>query len=131
MKLSENEIKFLDSIEEARIATCHDEIPHIKPVSFVFYHGLIFVATDYDTRTYKNIKLNPRVAVSIDIYRSENHKALCFQGNAEILEKGEEFEHIYKVFYNKFKWVRNEPWKAGEAPFLKLVPKNKISWGIN
>ncbi len=131
MKLSENEIKFLESMEEARIATCHNNIPHVKPVSFVFYHGLIFVATDYDTRTYKNIKIKPRFAASIDIYKSGKHKAICFQGNVEILEKGDEFELIYKVFYNKFKWVRDDPWKPGEAPFLKLIPKTKVSWGIS
>jgi nitroimidazol reductase NimA-like FMN-containing flavoprotein (pyridoxamine 5'-phosphate oxidase superfamily) len=131
LKLSENEIEFLKSLEEARIATSHDDIPHVKPVSFVFYHGLIFVATDYETRTYKNVKKNPRAAVSIDVYKSEDHKAICIQGNVEVLEQGEEFESIYQVFYNKFKWVRDDPWKAEEAPFLKIVPKYKTSWGIN
>ena len=131
MKLSENEIKFLESLEEARIATCHDDIPHVKPVSFVFYQEVVFVATDYETRTFQNIKKNPRAAISIDVYKSGSHKAICFQGNVGILERGTEFKTIYQVFYNKFKWVRDDPWKQGEAPFLKLIPKNKTSWGIN
>ena len=131
MKLSENEIKFLESLEEARIATCHDGIPHVKPVSFVFYQEFVFVATDYETRTFQNIKKNPRAAISIDVYKSGGHRAVCFQGNIEILERGVEFKTIYQVFYNKFKWVRDDPWKQGEAPFLKLIPKNKTSWGIN
>ncbi len=31
MKFSESEEKFLQSLEEARIATTHDDIPHVKP----------------------------------------------------------------------------------------------------
>lgn len=131
MKLSTNEIKFLESLEEARLATSHQDIPHVKPVSFVLYQDLIFVATDYDTRTWKNIKENPKAAITIDVYKSGGHKAVCFQGKVEVIEKGEEFDNIYQIFYKKFKWVRDDPWKPGEAPFLKLIPQNKTSWGIN
>jgi nitroimidazol reductase NimA-like FMN-containing flavoprotein (pyridoxamine 5'-phosphate oxidase superfamily) len=131
LKLSTNEIKFLKSLEEARLATSHQDIPHVKPVSFVLYQDLIFVATDYDTRTWKNIKENPKAAITIDVYKSGGHKAVCFQGKVEIIEKGEEFDNIYQIFYKKFKWVRDDPWKPGEAPFLKLIPQNKTSWGIN
>jgi hypothetical protein len=35
------------------------------------------------------------------------------------------------MFEKKFLWVRNEPWKENEAPFLKIIATNKISWGIN
>jgi nitroimidazol reductase NimA-like FMN-containing flavoprotein (pyridoxamine 5'-phosphate oxidase superfamily) len=131
LKLSTNEIKFLESLEEARLATSHQDIPHVKPVSFVLYQDFIFVATDYDTRTWKNIKENPKAAITIDVYKSGGHKAVCFQGKVEIIEKGEEFDNIYQIFYKKFKWVRDDPWKPGEAPFLKLIPQNKTSWGIN
>lgn len=131
MKLSTNEIKFLESLEEARLATSHQDIPHVKPVSFVLYQDFIFVATDYDTRTWKNIKENPKAAITIDVYKSGGHKAVCFQGKVEVIEKGEEFDNIYQIFYKKFKWVRDDPWKPGEAPFLKLIPQNKTSWGIN
>jgi nitroimidazol reductase NimA-like FMN-containing flavoprotein (pyridoxamine 5'-phosphate oxidase superfamily) len=131
LKLSTNEIKFLESLEEARLATSHQDIPHVKPVSFVLYQDFIFVATDYDTRTWKNIKENPKAAITIDVYKSGGHKAVCFQGKVEIIEKGEEFDNIYQIFYKKFKWVRDDPWKPGEAPFLKLIPQIKTSWGIN
>ena len=131
MKLSEKEIKFLESLEEARLATCHDNIPHVKPVSFVLNQNLIFVATDYETRTYQNIKKNPRAAIAADIYKSNNHQAVCFQGDVEVLEEGKEFNSIYQIFFNKFKWVQDDPWMPGEAPFLKIIPRNKTSWGIN
>ena len=131
IKFTKDEEAFLQSIEEARIATSHSDIPHVKPVSYIFHSGNIFIATDYQTRTFKNLKMNPKISITIDIYESGKHKAVCIQGTVEILEKGKEFLDIYKKFENKFAWVRNEPWKENEAPFLKITSTNKTSWGIN
>jgi nitroimidazol reductase NimA-like FMN-containing flavoprotein (pyridoxamine 5'-phosphate oxidase superfamily) len=131
IKFTKNEEIFLQSIEEARIATSHSDIPHVKPVSFIYHNGFVFIATDYQTRTFKNLQVNTRTGITIDIYESGKHKAVCIQGKVIILEKGDEFVHIYKMFEKKFLWVRNEPWKENEAPFLKIIATNKISWGIN
>ena len=131
IKFNQKEKDFLNSLEEARIATSHDDIPHVKPVSFVFQNNAIIIATDYKTRTISNIKLNSNTSIVIDIYKSGEHKAICIQGKTEIIEKGLEFKKIYDVFYKKFEWVRKEPWNENEAPFLKIIPSNKISWGLN
>ncbi|MFQ5476244.1 MAG: pyridoxamine 5'-phosphate oxidase family protein [Nitrosopumilus sp.] len=131
MEFSPKELEFLESLEEARIATSHDDIPHVKPVSFVFWNNVILVATDYDTRTFTNIKSNKHTSIVIDIYKSGDHKAICIQGKTEIVENGPEFKKFYDIFYEKFDWVRREPWKENEAPFLKIIPDNKISWGLN
>lgn len=131
MEFSPKELEFLESLEEARIATSHDDIPHVKPVSFVFWNNVILVATDYDTRTFTNIKSNKHTSIVIDIYKSGGHKAICIQGKTEIVENGPEFKKFYDIFYEKFDWVRREPWKENEAPFLKIIPDNKISWGLN
>ena len=124
------EEEFLQSIEEARIATSHTDIPHVKPVSFIYQDNIIFIATDYQTRTFKNVKINPKASVAIDIYEYGKHKAVCIQGKVEIFETGREFLQIYKMFEKKFAWVRNEPWKENETPFLKIIATNKISWGL-
>ncbi|MFB5620829.1 MAG: pyridoxamine 5'-phosphate oxidase family protein [Nitrosopumilus sp.] len=131
IEFKQNEIDFLNSLEEARIATSHNDIPHVKPVSFVKINNSIIIATDYDTRTYTNIKFNRNVGIVIDIYKSGNHKAICIQGKAEIIENGEEFKKIYEIFFKKFQWVRDDPWNENEAPFLKIIPATKISWGLD
>jgi nitroimidazol reductase NimA-like FMN-containing flavoprotein (pyridoxamine 5'-phosphate oxidase superfamily) len=125
-----NEEKFLKSLEECRVATCHDNLPHVKPVSYIYEDGFFYIATDYKTRMLENLKINPRVALSIDIYKSNGHKAVCIQGNVIIIENGKEFLKIYNKFYKKFDWVRNQPWKENEAPFIKVIPFKKVSWGI-
>ena len=130
MIFSKQEKKFLKSIEEARMATIGKKLPHVKPVSFVFEDGFFYIATDYKTRTYKNLEQNLVAAISIDFYSPGKHKAILSQGKIEIIEKGPEFKKIYDMFFKKFDWVRREPWTEGEAPFLKLVPITKTSWGL-
>lgn len=85
IEFNQKEKDFLNSLEEARIATSHDDIPHVKPVSFVHQNNTIIIATDYKTRTLNNIKLNPNTSIVIDIYKSGEHKALCIQGKIEII----------------------------------------------
>ena len=131
IEFNEKEVEFLESLEEARIATSHDNVPHVKPVSFVLYENTILIATDYDTRTYSNIKSNPNTSIVIDVYKSGAHKAVCIQGKTELIENGNEFNKFYDIFHKKFEWVRKDPWEENEAPFLRIIPKNKISWGLN
>ena len=127
IKFSDKEKNFLNELEEARIATSHEDIPHVKPVSYVFVDDSIIVATDYDTRTYNNIKINSKVGIVIDIYKSRGHKAICIQGHTKIIEAGADFKKIYDIFYTKFAWVRKDPWKENEAPFLKITANNTLS----
>ena len=131
IKFNLKEVEFLNTLEEARIATSHKDIPHVKPVSFIKIDESIVIATDYNTRTYSNIKSNQNVGIVIDVYKSGGHKAVCIQGKAEIIENGKEFKKFYDIFYKKFQWVRKEPWKENEAPFLKIIPNTKISWGLD
>ena len=56
---------------------------------------------------------------------------MCIQGQVKIIESGKEFTEFYEMFYEKFQWVKNDPWKENEAPFLQIIPKTHISWGLN
>jgi nitroimidazol reductase NimA-like FMN-containing flavoprotein (pyridoxamine 5'-phosphate oxidase superfamily) len=127
---SQAERDFLSSNEACRIATCHDGTPHVVPVSYITEDDSFYIATDYGTKKYDNIKHNKRVALVVDVYSSVGNSAVCVQGTAEIVEKGEEFARLYKIFHDRFEWVRHDPWKEGEAPFLKVTPINKVSWGL-
>lgn len=128
---SKKERKFLLENEVCRVSTSHNEVPHVTPVAYIYEKDFLFFATDYETRKYKNLKVNNRIAASIDIYSSSiENKAVLVQGTADIIEKGREFRNLYQKFYKKFEWVRKDPWKEGEAPFIKIKTFNKISWGL-
>ncbi len=126
---SRMERKFLEGNEVGRLATVgRDGFPHVVPVCYLFRGGFFYVATDYGTKKYRNVKENPKVALVVDTYKP--HKAVMVQGRIEVLERGEEFRKIREEFYRKFEWARKDPWEEGEAPILKLIPEKKVSWGL-
>ena len=129
MRFSSRELGFLKKNEVCRLATVSGTAaPHVVPVCFIFHEGFLYIATDYDTRKYKNIIKNPRVALVIDVYRP--NRGISIEGEAEILERGEEFKRVFDLFHEKFDWVRKDPWGEGEAPFIKIKPLKKVSWGL-
>jgi uncharacterized protein len=130
LKFTIKESKFLEDNEVCRIATCTNDVPHIAPVTYYFEDGFFYFATDYNTKKYANLKKNDKIAISVDIYLPGKHKAVVIQGSTIFIEKGPQFKKLYEVFYKKFSWVREDPWKENEAPFVKITPKTKISWGL-
>ena len=131
IRLSNKEIKFLQNNEICRVATSYNDIPHVVPVCYIFSNNCIFFATDYQTKKYKNILKNNQISIIIDVYDKTNgNKALFIQGLGSIIEKGEEFKKIYAIFEKKFAWVKKDPWKENEAPFVKVYIKKKIEWGL-
>lgn len=130
VSFTKSEIDFLNRNEACRIATCNNGIPHVVPVSYIFENGSFLIATDYETKKYENIKRNKVAALVVDIYSSVGNSALCVQGKAETIESGQEFSRLYKKFHDRFEWVRRDPWTEGEAPFVKITPTNKVSWGL-
>jgi PPOX class probable F420-dependent enzyme len=129
MRFSRREREFLEGNEVGRLATVgSDGLPHVVPVCYLFEEGVFYVATDYGTRKYRNVRENPRAALVVDTYRP--HRAVMVQGEVEVLERGEEFRRIRQRFYERFDWARKDPWEEGEAPILKLRPLRKVSWGL-
>lgn len=130
MKFTIKESEFLKENEGCRIATCTNDVPHIAPVSYYFEDGFFYFATDYDTKKYANLKKNNKIAISVDLYLPGQHKAVVVQGLTSFIEKGPQFKLLYEIFFKKFAWVREDPWKEEEAPFVKITPKTKTSWGL-
>ncbi len=130
MKFTIKESEFLKENEGCRIATCTNDVPHIAPVSYYFEDGFFYFATDYDTKKYANLKKNNKIAISVDLYLPGQHKAVVVQGLTSFIEKGPQFKRLYEIFFKKFAWVREDPWKEEEAPFVKITPKTKTSWGL-
>ncbi|MDQ3718364.1 MAG: pyridoxamine 5'-phosphate oxidase family protein [Thermoproteota archaeon] len=129
----EAEKRFLKHHEVCRVATSHSDTPLVTPVNFVFDDdgGFFYFATDYDTKKYRNLEKNKKSALVVDVYNSSvDNKAVIVQGVVEFVERGEEFQRLYNIFHEKFDWVREEPWKEGEAPFVKVKPLHKVSWGF-
>ena len=121
------ERRFLQERDLCRLATCSLKgWPLVTPVAYILIGDAFYVATDYDTTKYKHLKANPRASLVVDT--TTPSMAVIIQGNVDLVEGGVEFEQVYAIFSKKFSWVRSDPWKAGEAPFLKISPIRKSSW---
>jgi uncharacterized protein len=130
-RFSKAEKRFLERNELCKEATSHNDVPHIMPVNFIFDEGAFYFATDYDSKKYRNLKKNKKVCLVVNIYKSSaDNKAVVVQGTAEIIERGREFQKLYDALYKKFEWVRQDPWKEENAPFIKVRPLHKTSWGL-
>ena len=126
------EMEFLSNNESCRIATVSpDSTPHITPVSYIFQKDMLFFATDYNTKKYKNLKQNPNIALVVDTYSSLKNSAIIIHGKVDFVEQGIKFQKLYEIFDRKFEWVRVDPWKESEAPFVQVEPYKKISWGLD
>ena len=131
VRVNQKERKFLLENEACRIATSHDDVPHVVPVAYIYEKGYIIFVTDYGTRKYRNLQVNRNVSIVVDVYDpSGENKAIIIQGKAVIIERGKEFIRLYRIFDKKFEWVRKNSWKEGEAPFVRVVAFNKVSWGL-
>ena len=129
VKLSPKELKFLEANEMCRFATASKTgEPHVVPVSYVWQDNYAYIVTDYGTRKLRNLRENPQAAILIDT--SGTQKLLLISGPVELIEKGEEYRRLYKLFHSKLGWVKRDPWKEGEAPFVKLTPTFKSGWGL-
>lgn len=134
VEFTKAEKRFLLENEICRVATCYNDNPHVTPVNYIFgdSDGFFYFATDYGTRKYENLKRNSRIALVVDIYNTSlENKAVVIQAMTEIIEQGRDFQRLYDRFYKKFEWVRSDPWKEGEAPFVKVLPHHKTSWGLD
>jgi uncharacterized protein len=130
VSFSRKEIQFLHSNEICRVATCNNNLPHVTPVSYIFDAGKFYFATDYNTQKYANLKKNNRISLVVDTTENNKNMAILTRGITEFVHKGKKFENLYDLFHNRFDWVRDDPWKQGEAPFVVVNPKTKVSWGI-
>lgn len=131
IKFTVKEMEFLSNNENCRIATVSpDSKPHITPVSYIFQKDKLFFATDYNTKKYKNLRQNHNIALVVDTYSSLKNCAIIIHGKVDFIEQGIKFQKLYEIFDRKFEWVRVDPWKESEAPFVQVEPYKKISWGL-
>jgi nitroimidazol reductase NimA-like FMN-containing flavoprotein (pyridoxamine 5'-phosphate oxidase superfamily) len=125
-----DEIKYLRSNEICRIATCNNNLPHVTPVSYIFDKGKFYFDTDYNTLKYANLNKNNRISLVVDTTENNKNKAVVTRGITTFIHKGRKFQNLYDMFYDKFYWVKKDPWKEGDAPFIEVIPKTKVSWGL-
>lgn len=130
IKFTQKEIAFIRKQPESRIATVSMKgWPQVTTVIHVFDGKYLYFAIDYDTLKYKNLLKNNKIGIAIDVYERQPI-AVIMQGRAQMLEKGKEFEKAFKLLQKRHAYYRSNPFKAGEAPIVKVTIIRKSSSGL-
>ncbi len=144
MKIPDEILKILYGNYFGYVCTCNSENqPHITPVFFVYDHNYskIFFITNEKSIKVRNIKINQRVSITVDIrdpINPFNNEGVMAQGTAEVKEKGpvyflpEETLKLYYDIYLEFKGkyqavVENKPLSENDV-IVQINIEKLVYW---
>jgi nitroimidazol reductase NimA-like FMN-containing flavoprotein (pyridoxamine 5'-phosphate oxidase superfamily) len=96
----------------SRIASSSaDGQPHLVPVCHVVRGGKIYVASGNDGAKVRNLRANPRVTVTVDLYSDHwgSLKGVMVQGRAKLIARGPGFQRARKL-PGRPRSLRRTPW---------------------
>ena len=118
----------------ARVATAGaDGMPHLVPVCHVVADGKIYFASGADGKKVLNVRANPRVAITVDLY-SEAWSALkgvMVQGTAALIEAGPRFRKVRAFLYRKYpQYPDDAALGESDSVIVEITPTRVFSWGF-
>jgi PPOX class probable F420-dependent enzyme len=129
-KFDASKVRFLKKHEVCRLATATRKgLPHVTPVIYTLDGDSFVVVIDYGTKKLANLRENPFASLVVDEYGKKN-RAIMVQGKCETFEKGAEYRRLLRALFDRFAYYRNNPWKEGEAPIIRLSPDKVVTWGF-
>src|SRR5713101_8633832 len=108
-------------------------VPHLVPVCHVLLDGKLYFASDADARKVRNLKANPRVAVTVDLYSDDwsNLKGVLVQGTTRFVDKGPRFRKLRRLLYEKYPQYPDEAaLHEAEDVIVEVTPAHVFSWGV-
>src|SRR5688500_15509756 len=95
MRLTKKVAKLIASERVCRVATAGaDGRPHLVPVCHVLAGDKIYFGSGDDGRKVENLRQNPQIAVTIDLYSDDwsQLRGVMVQGTARLIERGPRFK---------------------------------------
>jgi PPOX class probable F420-dependent enzyme len=134
-KLDKTATKLIEFERVCRVATSGKKgAPHLVPVCHVLSRGKIYFASEKGALKVSNLRQNPHVAVTVDLYSDawSNLKGVMVQGSANLIEKGPSFRRIRKLLYEKYPQYQSEA-AIGErdSVIIEVSPVRVFSWGLD
>lgn len=107
--------------------------PHAVPVCHVLADGKIYFGSATDARKVLNLKANPRIAVTVDLYSDDwaALKGVMVQGTARLIEKGPRFRKIRALLYKKYPQYPDESaLEESDSVIVEVTPTRLFTWGV-
>ncbi|HET7875483.1 MAG TPA: pyridoxamine 5'-phosphate oxidase family protein [Methylomirabilota bacterium] len=117
-----------------RVATAAPSgMPHCVPVCQVVAGGKVYFASGDEGRKVLNLKRNPRVALTVDLYSEAwaHLKGVMVQGRARLIERGARFRSVRRLLYAKYpQYPREATLSPSDSVIVEVTPARIFSWGL-
>ncbi len=133
MRLKGSLAKLVEWERVCRVATASTAgVPHVVPVCHVLCDGKVYFASETGARKMKNIRTNPHVTVTVDLYSDDwsNLKGVMIQGSAAIVDK-RRFRKIRELLYEKYpQYPDISAIGERDSVIVEVTPRHAFSWGM-
>jgi nitroimidazol reductase NimA-like FMN-containing flavoprotein (pyridoxamine 5'-phosphate oxidase superfamily) len=109
-------------------------MPHLVPVCHVLLGGKLYFASGDDGRKVKNLRENPQVTVTVDLYSDHwsTLKGVMIQGRARLIERGPRFRRVRDQLYRKYpQYSREAALSPSDSVVVEVTPGRVFSWGFD
>lgn len=134
MRLKKAEADLIRWERVARVATVGaGGWPHGVPVCHVLDGGRVYFASARDATKVDNLRANPRVTVTVDLYSDlwGNLKGVMVQGRARLIERGPRFRRVRTLLYRKYpQYPREAALEEKDSVVVEVTPTRVFSWGL-
>ena len=134
MRLKKAVARLIEWERVCRVATSGPNgMPHLVPVCQVVADGKIYFASGTDGRKVLNLRANPRIALTVDLYSDDwaHIKGVMVQGTTTLIEKGPRFRKIRALFYQKYPQYPGEAaLDESDSVIVEVTPTQVFSWGV-
>ena len=134
MRLKKAVARLIEWERVCRVATSGPAgMPHLVPVCHVVADGKIYFASGHEGRKVLNLRANPRIAVTVDLYADAwaHLKGVMVQGTTTLIEKGPRFRKIRALLYRKYPQYPDEAAiDESDSVIVEVTPTRVFSWGV-
>ena len=134
-KLTKSLADFVHWERICRVATSGARgMPHLVPVCHVVAGGKIYFASGDKGRKVKNLRENPSVTVTVDVYSDHwgTLKGVMIQGRAKVIEGGPRFRRVRALLYRKYpQYPREAAISPSDSVTVEVTPTRVFSWGFD
>jgi PPOX class probable F420-dependent enzyme len=128
-------LAFLARERVCRMATVSAQgRPHLVPVCHAVMGGKIYVGSGDDGAKVRNVKANPLVTVTVDLYSDHwaSLKGVMVQGRARLIERGAGFQRARRALYAKYaQYARDAALSPSDSVVIEITPLHTFTWGFD
>jgi PPOX class probable F420-dependent enzyme len=134
MRLTKKLSKLIGRERVCRVATAGaDGAPHLVPVCHVLAGGKIYFGSDKNARKVANLRENPRIALTVDLYSEDwsELKGVMVVGTVTLIERGPRFKQARARLYEKYpQYPEEAALGASDSTIVEVTPTSVFAWGL-